>query len=49
MKELKAALEVILDAVDYTKGNCGPTEMVAAVLPVELISQARQAIRAVSE
>jgi len=46
MNELRAALAVILDAVDYTNGNCGPTEMVAAVLPVELISQARAALQA---
>lgn len=42
--ELRAALQVLLDSVDYTAGACGPTEMVAAVLPVVLIEKARKAL-----
>ena len=38
------ALRTILNAVDYTSGACGPTEMVAAVLPVELIERANKAL-----
>lgn len=41
---LIAALGAILDAADYTSGACRPTEMVGAVLPVELIGRARAAI-----
>jgi hypothetical protein len=40
------ALATILDACDYTAGNCGVTEMVGAVLPTELIQLARQALAA---
>jgi len=42
--ELLASLQVILDAVDYTSGNLGGTEMVSAVLPKVLIVKARAAI-----
>lgn len=38
------ALQVVLDQVDYTAGNCGPTEMVAACLPKEVIRLAREAL-----
>ena len=44
-QELNAALATILDAVDYTAGNCGPTEMVGAVLDSALIEKARRALR----
>ena len=40
----KTALLVVLDAVDYTRGACGVTEMVGAVLPKSIIELARQAI-----
>lgn len=40
------ALLMILDQVDYTVGNCAPTEMVAAVLPREIIALAREALAA---
>lgn len=43
-EELRAALQVLLDSVDYTAGACGPTEMVAAVLPVVVIEKARTAL-----
>jgi len=42
--DLIAALHVILDSVDYTAGACGPTEMVGAVLPIVVISRARETI-----
>ena len=38
------ALRTILNAIDYTSGACDPTEMVAAVLPSELIERARKAL-----
>lgn len=37
-------LRVILDQVDYTRDACGPTEMVAAVLPEQCIKEARAAL-----
>ncbi len=37
------ALRLILDQVDYTNGNCGPTEMVAAVLSTDVIATCRAA------
>ena len=43
--KLKQWLATILDQVDYTAGSCGPTEMVGACLPVEVIKQARQALQ----
>ncbi len=42
--DLRAALLALLDAVDYTKGACSPTEMVGAVLPQVLIGNARKAL-----
>lgn len=39
-------LGVVLDQVDYTAGACGPTEMVGACLPVEVIKHAREALEA---
>ncbi|MDB4871997.1 MAG: hypothetical protein JWL97_3001 [Gemmatimonadales bacterium] len=41
MTTVRAALQVILDCVDYTQGACAPTEMVGAVLPKEVIEKAR--------
>ncbi len=46
LDELRASLGVILDAVDYTAGNCRVTEMVSAVLPKELIEKGREALEA---
>jgi len=40
---LRQALLLVLDQVDYTSGACGLTEMVGAVLPKEIIVQARSA------
>jgi hypothetical protein len=42
--DLRAALATVLDQVDYTQGACGLTESVGAVLPVEVIQQARRAL-----
>lgn len=38
---LRAALLTALDHVDYTAGGCSTTEMVGAVLPTEVLQQAR--------
>lgn len=38
------ALKLLLDQIDYTKGACGPTELIAAVLSTEVISICRQAL-----
>lgn len=42
--ELRRALAVMLDQVDYTHGACAVTEMVGAVLPREVIESARKAL-----
>ena len=42
----REALLLVLDQVDYTKGACGPANMVAACLPTEVIDKAREAIAA---
>ena len=41
---VETALQVVLDKCDYTAKNCGPTDMVAAVLPVIVIQHARKAL-----
>lgn len=41
---LSEALLLVLDNVDYVRGNCGVTEMVGAVLPKEIIAEAREAL-----
>lgn len=45
LDEIRSALLVVLDCVDYTSGNCSINEMVGAVLPKECIASARQAVR----
>lgn len=42
---LTTALHVLLDAVDYSAGNCRQNEMVGAVLPLPLIKIARDALK----
>ena len=42
--ELRTVLLLVLDCVDYTRGNCRMNEMVAAVLPKEIIERARKAV-----
>lgn len=44
IKALKQWLGVVLDCVDYTRGNCSLNEMIAAVLPREIIEQSRTAL-----
>lgn len=39
---LRNLLMVVLDAIDYTAGNCRPNEMVGAVLPQEVIKLIKQ-------
>lgn len=46
MGELREALGVVLDNVDYTAGNCRGIDMVSAVLPKEAIAKARAALAA---
>jgi hypothetical protein len=41
--KLRAALALLLDNIDYEIGNCRPNEMVAAVLPREVLSIAKKA------
>ena len=43
---LRQWLLVVLDCADYTAGNCRVNEMVGAVLPKEVIEQAREALLA---
>jgi hypothetical protein len=43
--ELRAALQAVLDAVDYTEGACSVTEMVGAVLPKVVIEMAHKALK----
>ena len=43
--QCKQWLLVILDCVDYTRGSCRLNEMIGAVLPSEIIEQARQACK----
>ena len=42
--DIRAALEAILDAVDYTCDACRPNEPVGTVLPQALIENAREAL-----
>lgn len=41
----KAALQTVLDQVDYTEGACGLTEPVSACLPTTVIELAHQSLR----
>lgn len=43
-EELRAALGILLDSVDYERGACRVNETVGAVLPVEVLSLARAAL-----
>lgn len=49
LEELRIAMIVLLDQIDYRNGACSPTDMVAAVLPVEILERATQAARAAEE
>ena len=42
VQALRSLLMVVLDAVDYTAGNCRPNEMVGAVLSQEVIKLVKQ-------
>ena len=46
-QELRTALLVILDAMDYTSGACRVNEMVGAVVPTVIIVNARNALEKV--
>ncbi|MCU1282315.1 MAG: hypothetical protein JWM53_5861 [bacterium] len=43
---VRAALQTLLDQIDYTRGACGPTEVVSAVLPQQVIEIANVALAA---
>lgn len=43
-QKIKAALNVVLDQVDYTKGNCRQIDLVGAVLQRDIIDKAREAL-----
>lgn len=45
LPELRGALRMLLDQIDYTRGNCRVTEMIGAVLSREAIAVARCALR----
>lgn len=42
---LRAALQVILDQVDYTAGACRPVEMVGACLPTNIIDKTKKTLQ----
>ena len=44
MTALTGVLATVLDQVDYTHGACRMNEMVAEVLPIEIINLARAAL-----
>lgn len=44
LETARSMLMLVLDQVDYKAGNCGVTEMVGAVLPVDVIDSARRAL-----
>ena len=41
---VREALLTLLDQVDYTQGNCSPTDRVVAALPVKVIELCREAL-----
>jgi len=43
-ERFKTELNLILDCIDYTAGACKPIEMVGAVLPLQIIEQAKKAL-----
>jgi len=44
LEKVRAALQVVLDAVDYTSGACSLTEKVGAVLSREVLVLANKAL-----
>ena len=44
VERLRQWLQVILDCADYTSGACRFDEMVGAVLPAEIIKQAKKTL-----
>jgi hypothetical protein len=44
IEKLKSVILLLLDCVDSTQGSCSVTEMVAAVLPQNVINGARSAL-----
>lgn len=43
-EKIQIALDLILDSVDYTVGNCRVNEMIGAILPKKIIVLAHKAI-----
>lgn len=46
IKDLRAALQLLLDQVDYTVHACSPTDMVAACLDKKIIDKVKQTLEA---
>jgi hypothetical protein len=44
--QLRTALLLILDNVDYVAGNCGVAEPIGGILPKEIIAKAHEALDA---
>lgn len=44
IEALRTALLLLLDNIDYSVGNCRPNEMIAAILPREILVVARRAV-----
>lgn len=42
---LQVALQLLLDHIDYTNGACAPNEMIAGVLPISIITKAKEALK----
>lgn len=41
LREVTSAFRCLLDAMDYERGACKPTDMVAAAVPLEILRRAR--------
>lgn len=45
IQELRTALLVVMDSVDYTKQNCSPTDQIASILSVNMIKIVRSTLQ----
>lgn len=43
VEETEVCLALVLDSIDYTSGVTTPTEMIAAILPIEILERAKEA------
>ncbi len=46
IEDLRRAILLLLDNIDYESGNCRINEMVGAVLPKEVLRKAKDAVQA---